>query len=235
MEIKQFFKTVISCVYPNTCLNCGEIIAEGEFFCDYCFEMLARINHDKQCIKCGLDKKDCGCKNKIYSFDAITAPFYNRGSAQSAVYTYKFQKRQYISRFLAEQMSLAAKYVFYGIEFDGICYVPLSGKSLRKRGFDQSLEIARRMSRILGIPLIENQLVCRNKKKSQHKVPLKMREKNVKDVYFSTRPISGKILLVDDIKTTGATLNECSKQLLSSGAKAVYCITALITEKDRKE
>lgn len=233
MTLKQFIKRIISFIYPNTCLDCGDIIPEGEFFCDCCFEMLPRISYDKMCIKCGFEKKKCNCKNRTYSFDGITAPFYNRDGAQAAVYAYKFRKRQYISRILAEQMSMSVKYVYHNIGFDGICYVPLSGKSLRKRGFNQSKELAIIMSQILGIQLVENQLGCRNKRKAQHKVRLSEREKNVKGVYFSKKPISGKILLVDDIKTTGATLNECTKQLLSSGAQSVFCVTALITEKEK--
>ena len=235
MIFKELFNKIIAFVYPNYCLDCGEIIEEGEYFCDCCYELIHRINADKQCIKCGLPKGKCDCNKKVYSFSAITAPFYNKGGAQKAMYAYKFRRQKYVSEFFAEQMSLNFKYVYSDIHFDGICYVPLSSKSYRRRGFNQSREIAVKMSEILKIPLVENALGCKNKRKSQHKTKADKREENVKDKYYPLRRISGRILLVDDIKTTGATLNECAKQLLSSGAESVYCITGLITyNKDKK-
>lgn len=233
--IKRFLKGIVTLFFPNTCLGCGEIIDEGEFFCDCCFEMLESCSLDKQCIKCGLSKKHCECKYKSFSFSGITAPFYNEGRAQRAMYTYKFRKRIYISDFFAKRISLAVKYSFHDIRFDGICYVPLSGKSLRKRGFNQSREIAYRMSEILGIPLIEEQLGCRKKKYSQHLMPKNKRFENVKGVYYPKKPCHGTVLLVDDIKTTGATLDECTKQLLKSGADAVYCAAGLISHNKYKK
>ncbi len=233
--VKTLIKSLVSILYPDTCLDCGDVIKDGEYFCDCCYEMLARINPDKQCIKCGLDKKHCTCKKNVYSFDGVIAPFYYDGGAKSAMHAYKFGKRIYIADFFAEQMSLLFKYVYSDMKFDGICYVPLSNKSFRKRGFNQSREIASRMSKILKIPLVEDSLGCKNKKKSQHKTDYLERAKNVNGVFFSKRPIRGRILLVDDIKTTGSTLNECSKQLLGAGAGSVYCITGLITKKDIKK
>lgn len=233
--VKELVKTLISFAYPNTCLDCGDIIPEGEYFCDCCYEMLNRINHEKQCFKCGLDKKHCDCKRVVYSFDGVTAPFYYADGAKSAVHTLKFGKRQYVAEFFAQQMSLTFKYVYSDMEFDGICYVPLSSKSFRKRGFNQSREIAGYLSDILKIPLIEGSLGCKNKKKSQHETDKSERNKNVKDIFFAKRAVRGRILLVDDIKTTGSTLDECSKRLLAAGASSVYCITGLITEKGIKK
>ena len=220
---------ILSVVFPNTCLGCGEVIPEGEFFCYYCTEHMPIIETDKHCKRCGLSKKKCECNKKIFCFDCIAAPFYNIGAAKNAMYIFKFRKRPYISAYFANRMAITVKYAFYGIRFDGICYVPLSSKSLRKRGFNQSREIAVHMSRLLKIPLIENALGCKNKKKSQHTVSRDKREENVKGVYYPKGKIKGRILLVDDIKTTGATLNECSKQLLIAGADSVYCITGIIT------
>jgi len=226
---------LFSFIYPNTCLACGEIITEGEYFCDYCYEFLERTDADKQCLKCGLPKGKCDCNKEVYSFDGIIAPFYNTGGAQSAMYAFKFNRRRYVSVFFAQQMALRLKYVCKDTDFDGICYVPLSKKSYRKRGFNQSKEIAMHMSEILNIPLLSNQLGCRKKRKSQHKTAAEKRKENVKGVYYPLKKSSGRILLVDDIKTTGATLNECTKQLLSSGAASVYCITGLITYNSDKK
>lgn len=233
--IKAFYKLLISVFYPNTCLSCGEIIEEGEFLCYYCTEHLPLVNWDKLCRRCGLDKKNCQCNKRIFCFEGVTAPFYNSGSAQKAMYAFKLGKRRYISDYFANRMAINVKYVYHDIKFDGICYVPISPKSLRKRGFNQSRDIAERMSRLLQIPLIENALGSHDKKQGQHSAKGNKREANVKGAFYPKRRINGKILLIDDIKTTGSTLNECARQLLIAGADSVYCATGLVSKKRKKK
>lgn len=232
---KRIFKTIISAVFPNTCVGCGEIIPEGEFLCDYCFEMIERVDLEKHCIKCGESKKNCLCKYNIFLYEGCVAPFYNDGIAKKVMYTYKLGSRVYISEFLAQKMVLALKYSYSDIKFDGICYVPITGKAFRKRGFNQCSELASRISEITGIPLLDNHLGAVNKRIGQHSVSKKERFLNVKDKFYSKRPCFGKILLIDDIKTTGATLNECSKVLLNSGAESVWCLTGLISKNKKRD
>ncbi len=229
-SINRFFKDIISFIYPNTCVGCGEIIVEGEFFCDYCYEMLDNISTDKQCFKCGRLKKECECKRRVFSFDGAVSPYHNDGVARTAMYTYKLNSRPYLADFFAHKMALAVKYAFYDVEFHGICYVPVSKRSFMKRGFDQSRILAEKLSEILCIPLIVGQLECYNKRKGQHSAKGKERFENVKGAFRSRKKCIGNILLVDDIKTTGATLNECAKQLINSGADSVYCVTGLISK-----
>ena len=77
--------------------------------------------------------------------------------------------------------------------------------------------------------------MCHRKKHTQHSLKLKYRFENVKDVYFTNKPLSGKtLLLVDDIKTTGATLDACAKELYAAGADRVYCIAGLISGPEEK-
>lgn len=229
-KIKIFLDDILSIVFPNTCVACREIIPKGEFLCDYCYEFIKRTSKDKFCLKCGNAKKDCKCKNRVYSFEGIIAPFYNEDIAQRAMYSYKIGKNKPIYKFFAREMAKSVKYSFSDIQFDGICYVPISKHSLSKRGFDQSRILAKELSEILKIPLMDNIIECVRKSTNQHKKSDKQRFLNVKGAYKSRGFITGNILLVDDIKTSGATLNECAKVLLSSGASAVYCVTGLITE-----
>jgi ComF family protein len=150
------------------------------------------------------------------------------------MYAFKLGKRRYIADYFANRMAINVKYVYHDIKFDGICYVPISPKALRARGFNQSRDIAQKMSCLLEIPLIENALGAKNKKHGQHSVKGNKRETNVKGAFYPKRKIKGKILLIDDIKTTGATLNECAMQLLLAGADSVYCATGLISNKKKK-
>lgn len=233
-KINRFINLIKEVVYPNTCLGCGEVINEGEYLCDLCYNELNLVRIDRQCFKCGHLKSECECKFKVMPYSGCIAPFHNEGAPQKAMYAYKLGKRPYISDFFAYKMATAIKTAFYDTEFHGICYVPISAKSLRKRGFDQSLLIAQKLSKLLNIPLIRNQLGCKHRNTDQHSASAKKRAENVKGRFYSKKRCIGNILLVDDINTTGATLNECSKQLINSGASAVYCVTGLISHGKRK-
>lgn len=88
----KFFDSLINALFPNRCLSCGEIIERDEFLCEYCFEMIKSIDLSKICVGCGLPKKECQCKNRVYHFARALAPFENAGKAQNAMYRYKFKR-----------------------------------------------------------------------------------------------------------------------------------------------
>ncbi len=231
----RFIKIIISSFFPNKCIACGDIIEDGEYCCDYCFEMLPNVDTAKFCTRCGSKKKDCQCNQKIFHFNGITAPFYNDGTAQKGFYKFKFSHKKENSKFFAERMALAVRNCYGDILFDSVAFVPLSIKRRFKRGFNQSEVLARQLSEILNLPLYENLLYCKRKKSHQYKLKPDERFKNVSGIYFCKQRVDSKnILLVDDIKTTGATLNECAKQLILNGANSVYCVTGLITERKKK-
>lgn len=224
------FKELISSVFhPKTCAGCGAIIDEDEALCDYCYEMLVRYDLSDRCIKCGSDKKNCRCSRRVFHFDGCVAPFENTGAAQKAVYSFKFARKMNIGEFLGEQMAICVKSEYHDIKFDGVCFVPMLKIKRLRRGFNQSRVLAEKIADLLGLPLC-NLLVCLKYAPSQHGLKAKERFLNVKGMYAAVGQAKGKtLLLVDDIKTTGATLDECAKQLLLSGAAAVYCVTALIS------
>lgn len=225
----MLFKGLITAVFPNTCAVCHTIIDENEFLCDYCMSMLENCGEHKMCIKCGLPKEECRCKKDVYFFDAAIAPFFRETTAKNAMYDFKFRKNIRVSRYFAEKMALVVKQYYCDINFDFVTFVPMSKKAIKKRGYNQSELIAKDLSEILNLPLKKHLLKCRNKKRSQFKLNAKQRQENVKDIFYCDNKLNGQtVLLVDDIKTTGATLNECGKALLSVGADKVYCVTGLI-------
>ncbi len=232
----EIFKSVINAFFPNTCIACGDIIDEGEDFCDYCFGMLPKLDFTKNCIRCGLKKKNCECKYRLFYYNGMIAPFYNSGTAQKAMYRFKFSRSERNAKFFARQMSLTVKTAYSDINFDAVTFVPISFKKKLKRGFNQSEVLAKQVSEILNLPLLNNLLYCKYKKVNQHDLKkIKERFKNVEGMYGCNYKITGKtILLIDDIKTTGVTLNECAKQLILSGADKVYCLSGLISERKKK-
>ncbi len=232
----KWYKIIIAAIFPNVCCGCNEIIPEDEHFCDYCFEMLQHTAEDKICIKCGLPKKNCDCPTTVFRFDGCVAPFYTDSAAKEAMYRFKFRRKEHIGNFFAQQMALSIKQCFPDIIFDAIAYVPLHPVNQRRRGYNQSRLLALRLSKILNVPIYDRLLICVKRGKNQHKTPRRLRRNNVKNKYICNHSVIGKkILLVDDIKTTGATLDECTKQLLLNGADRVFCVTGLITKRKEKK
>ena len=231
--MKALISLIKEAFFPKTCASCGEITEDGEPLCDYCREMLVRFNPIKRCIKCGTEKPDCDCKYRVFHFDGLIAPFVNKDTAQLGVYAFKFLRKMSGADYFAEQMALCVKNEYRDINFDAVTFVPMHKLRLLKRGFNQSRVLAEKTAAILGLPLYDTLMVLKNGKR-QHDLHGRQRLDNVKGRYRAKGLVRGKtLLLVDDIKTTGATLDECAKQLFSAGADGVYCLTALISVRSK--
>lgn len=229
-KFKNFFNEIISFFYPKKCVSCGEVIDEDEQLCDYCFRHIESIDHTKHCKFCGLYKKNCLCSYRVFRFSGIVSAFLNQNIAQKAFYAYKLNHKMHYADFFAERMSLTVLKAYYDMHFDFICAVPTSLRSKMKRGFDHTEILCEKISALLKIPRLDKLLTCKSFVKPQHTSDFESRRKNIKGKYsFAHRIRGGTVLLVDDIMTTGATLDECARQLLLAGADEVYCLTALYT------
>jgi len=231
---------LLNALYPKQCVCCTALIEPDEELCDDCLRNIERIDAAKRCGKCGLEKKDCVCKLYVFHFEGCVAPFYNEGLARRGLYSYKLNNRQHYGMFFAREMAKTVLSEYNGIDFDAVCFVPSSLKSLGTKGFNHSRELARIVSELLKLPLIDNVLVRKNMFFAQHKRSRKKRFSEVRKIYSykqeeSYRLKNKTVLLVDDIKTTGATLDECSRQLLFAGADKVYCVTAIISPYKREK
>lgn len=227
MNAKRLFLRVFGFFFPNVCFSCGRIIGEGKHLCDECEETLLDISAETACPFCGIEKPDCDCAYSVYYFKSAAACFYNEGSAKNLVYNYKLGRKDYYCGYLADFMSENIKTKFKDVKFDYIVSVPPTAKSLIKRGFDQTRLLAKCISKRIGVPLRNGVIGCRPFNPSQHEsANYKERFKNVKGKYYVKKRINAEnVLLVDDIKSTGATLDACARELLYSGAKRVYCVT----------
>ncbi|MBO5020298.1 MAG: ComF family protein [Clostridia bacterium] len=229
-------KELMTVLFPNTCIGCGNIIDENEFLCDYCAEMIERYNFDKFCIKCGNYKSLCRCSKQVFYFDGCVAPFKYTGIARRCMHSFKFRHKENISLYFAEQMALAVKQCYYDVNFDVVCCLPIERLKGMRRGYNQTEILGMKIAKILNLPFCNNALGFKGRKKIQHKTPLNERFKNVKDIFYPKISFKDKnILLVDDIKTTGATLSECAKVLLESGCNKVYCVTGLAVERKKRK
>ena len=222
--MKKLFDYLLWLIFPQRCAACNKLLKRGEHLCGMCEEKIERI--DKICSACGNDKRNCICKWNVFHFRGATAVF-NRGEISKQVINfYKFRGNSEIADFLAPLMANAVRKSFEDIAFDYITCVPMHPIKKFIKGFNHSELIARKISKELNIPFVKV-LSKTNYKISQHESSFKERRKNVKNLFLSKEILCENILLVDDIKTSGATLDECARQLMFAGAENVYCVTAL--------
>lgn len=227
--------TVAAIFYPNRCASCRNIIDNNSYLCSDCERDIERFDINKRCKICGLDKENCTCKKHVYYFDGAVSVYKNLDIARNTVYSYKLGRRQGHASFLASEMANAVKKEFADIEFDAIIGVPTTIKSRIKYGFSPVDELCFGIEELLGVKFLKNVLKCHRKNKTQHKLEFTKRFENASNKFYCDGRIDGKtILLVDDIKTSGATLSYCARNLKFAGADKVYCVTALGTVIEKK-
>ncbi len=143
------------------------------------------------------------------------------GTLSEAINLFKFHGIKRLSRPLGQFL---LDFNINGIE--AIVPVPLSAGGLRRRGFNQSLLLAKSVSDNKNIPLIMDGLFKKTETLPQVGLPAKDGTKNLKGAFLAAKQFTGKrVVLVDDVMTTGATANECSRQLLKAGASEVVVLT----------
>lgn len=221
----------VSCAFfPNRCCVCGKVIEPDELFCDYCRITVARVPDN-------ILRLWSRCKNlrkiptmKLH-FDGYIGPYYHEDGGKDIVYNFKLGKRIELADIISSDMAVVFRKFYNNIDFDFLCGVPMRKFKVLCSEFDQVAVLCEELEKKLNIPY--NPIIEQIKtKKPQHTLSAKERFKNVKGIY-AIEPkcdIRGKtILLIDDISTTGASLNECAKILKKNGARKVYCLMATIT------
>ena len=199
-----------------------------QFLCGCCTDLPEKINKDV-CIKCGLIKRKCICKKTKFHFSGVIAPFWYKGKIKDSLLKFKFGNAVDYSDYFAAQMADAIKTKYYNIDFDSIVYVPMTKKQIITRGYNQCNVLANKISNHILLPIMHNALIKVKENKTQHNLIRTERFSNVRNVYAVNDIVKGKtLLLIDDIKSTGATLDECARQLLLSGADSVYCVVTLL-------
>ncbi len=155
------------------------------------------------------------------------------------IHLFKYNKRKELATPLAKLLLIQLnEIVLLGSEYDYILYIPLHRVKLRERGFNQSYLIANELSLLSGIPILKDTIVrcCNNK--SQTTLKIKDRYNNIANVFSSGRGIkkvsNKRIILIDDVVTTGATLNEASLVLKKYNPSNITCLTLASAVKWKK-
>jgi ComF family protein len=221
---------------PPQCHCCEKILAEGQQ--GICSECLSKIRWIEPpfCSVCGtpfvsrvVNNHLCGvCLTKKKFFLRARALGYYEGPLQEAIHRWKYLGKTTLNPFWGERMTEGFYLYWDSNPFDLFIPVPLHKKRLRERGFNQALLLVKELSRRTGIPYQTRVLQKRKETIPQVNLSGVEREKEVRGSFHLTegKKIKGKsILLVDDVYTTGATVNECAKVLMAGGAKRVDVLT----------
>ncbi len=211
-------------IFPKRCLCCRKFIKEALDLCSFCQESWSALKPSR-CTLClypfGEDFQNhlCGdCLAEENGFEKVMALGLYQESLKDLILGFKFQGRERLGDFFAQRFSEACP------EADVILPVPLHPKKLRQRGYNQSAVIAKRLSRIRKIAWSPSVLKKIKETLPQSELRGTARRKNLQGAFIVTdrEKISGKrVLLIDDVYTTGTTVREASKQLLKQGAKSV--------------
>lgn len=204
----QSLKNILYFIYPKKCMFCSEIINiyEGDFICKYC-------NQD---LPINLNPKESNISVLDYS-DII----------RDAILLMKYQNKKHFAKGFAILMQLQFDRV-KTLDYDMVINVPMYYKKKRKRGYDQAEELAREFAILTKINFEPNNLSRTKNTIAQSRVSFEERKENVRGIFEVKNPtsIQGKnIILVDDIYTSGNTINQCAIVLNNAGAKNISYLT----------
>lgn len=234
----RLLRHILDFILPSACSYCRSPVGDSgiPFFCSSCWNDFAPL-YGAVCPRCGRPFEspealssspghECGaCRLNPPLFDQALSIGYFEGPLREAIHQFKYRPCRSLGRPLGEWMAEKVR-LLAGI--DVVMPVPLHAKRLRQRGFNQALLLAHRMSETHHIPLSHDNLFRSRQTKPQVGLTGEERIRNVAGAFALRRPAeiaARKIVLVDDVFTTGATMNECALVLKDAGAAQVIACT----------
>jgi ComF family protein len=213
----------LNLVFPKRCVGCGR---EGSFICSKCLHTIKHF-FPPLCPLCGRPQINgilCqDCVNWNAKVDGIRSPFHFDGVIREAIHQLKYKQLSSISGQLAY---LIYEYLIsYPLPVDVLVPVPLHPKRLRERGYNQSALLVRELGQLSGLPVVNECLIRKRYTPPQARTnSVNERWENVVGTFTcrSNEVANRKVLLIDDVATSGATLNACANALKNSGAISVW-------------
>ena len=244
MVIHYYVHALLDLFYPRSCLHCNRNLYDSHelYICADCKKQIPYVS-DTHCIRCGAamgpyitstKKEGCtACKGKYLHFDTLTSIVYYDGVIKTLIHKFKYARQKFLFSLLNDIIIAQKKLNEIVPNIDIIVPVPLHWLKKLHRGFNQSELLSLGIQRYFSKPVSKNNL-CRIKNTaSQTKLSKSQRQVNIHNAFSVKYPqvFEGKrVLLVDDVLTTGVTASECSKKLKQSGAESVHLLVLAIAE-----
>ncbi len=215
-------------LYPPRCPFCGRIMGR-EVPCTDCMNRVTELTA-VVCRVCGADPEHCKCGSRSFAFTRHVSAFHYEKAARNLVLRFKLRRKPQLAVFMARRMyhHIHAR---LGTEFSLITYVPQTRLRTMKRGYIPAQLLAKELANRLGLPCRE--LLKRTCGRQQKYAKGQDRWANAKKNYalLDGATVSGRVLLVDDLLTSGATLSTCAALLREAGAEEIVCATFAIAVK----
>lgn len=216
--------SLVKLIYPRRCVFCERFL-DKNVIGDICGDCLRSLPYT-----------GAGFKTKGEFFSLCVSPLYYEGGAAKAVIRFKFRRKSSYARCMGQMIARCAGENLSG-RWDVLTYVPISRRRKRTRGYCQASLLAKEAAKQLGVKC-ERLLVKRRHTPPQSSLGgLAERKANISGAFEAVNrdKISGRnILLIDDVITTGATMAECARILLTAGANSVVCATLCKTKRYKK-
>ncbi|MCK5533946.1 ComF family protein [bacterium] len=229
-KLKKISNYCLNLFFPLNCAGCGKDLINEKGICREC---LGKIKYVKEpyCYKCGSNKEVgflCNkCRNIKYYFQRIYICSLYEGILRKCIHSFKYKEKTILQQPLG---NLLVTYISKKIdleEIDCLVPVPLFKSQKKRRGFNQVNLLTKKIEKHFAKPQIINNLIRIRKTVPQFDLNRKQRRENVKDAFEVKNPqlFKGRrILLVDDVCTTGATLNECARVLDQCQVEKIFCL-----------
>lgn len=221
----RLFEPLLDLLFPPHCVVCGKL---GAWFCEKCARLIEPLP-EPRCSHCGrplnhpgMCRRCQGEQSWLLSIDSCSA---HRQPIRRVIHALKYEGMAVLSEPLSEVM--ASTWRARQIRCDRLIPVPLHPARKRERGYNQSALLARSLGRRLDLPVDERSLVRVRNTPAQVGLTRQERRENMLGAFQCTNRLDGfSLLLIDDVCTTGATLEACARKLLEAGASSVRALTA---------
>jgi ComF family protein len=225
LNVNTVKESVLNFVFPTHCVECN---TTGSFICNDCLKKLHHIQ-SPYCHKCGLPFSsskfvhDCYCS--IQGIDGIRSLYLYEGSIRRAIYAFKYGNLRAISHYFARMLFENIGNI--PITGEVLVPVPLHNKRLRQRGYNQAALLSKELGKLTGIAVNERTLYKIVDTKSQTQFNFLERRENTREAFACRdQRLTGKrVILIDDVCTTGATLSACAETLKKNGTYSVWGLT----------
>lgn len=234
--IKTIWENVINIFLPKCCVLCNKILSNETIhhLCEHCWNKFKPLS-GLFCQKCGKPLPDGGahcyfCRTTGASgthFEYIRAAGIYEGALKEVIHKFKYQGKDFLVSDLSKFLIQESKDKFDWTEIDFVVPVPLHKESEHRRGYNQAKLLAEKVAEHFNKPLSFTNLIRLRKTKAQMQLPREKRLVNLIDAFAIVNPLEFKgknILLIDDVSTTGATIEECAKTMKRAGIKKVWAL-----------
>lgn len=235
--LSEISRAILNLVYPIYCQGCrGKLPYDNNrYLCQECLEQI-KLNRPPFCIRCGRPlsggedtKTLCpDCLNKNRHFERAWQCCQYQGLIKELIHKFKYERKLFLKGALIEILDNFTRTCIDYKDIEAIIPVPMHQVNTSRRGFNQAAILSEGLSKKLGVGFSGSCLFKIRRTKQQVNLDKVARFNNIKAAFRAKKDVGLKgkrLLLVDDVFTTGATAEECSKALTAAGAKAVWVLT----------